>query len=385
MDFELPVELKMIQSLARAFVKDQLKPLERQLLGRSANLSDARMWLPAETEVKLIELARKAGLWGIGVPEEYGGAGLSVLGNCLVEEELAQTVVPFDFGDVSPILFDCNVPQREKFLLPALNRSKRPYLALAELEKGIPFPDMSTKAELSNDYYILKGRKVSFSRLTKDYFAMVFASTADKVTCFLVEKDTPGFTIKGGEEKSGWHAQSRQPLVLEFENCRIPVENILGEEGNAFSLGRKWLPARRLTRAAKCVGVAKRLLEEATIQAQTWESFGQSVSKRLDIQACLTEIAIAIHACRLVIYEAGWKADNREPMKQETAMVKLLADQMIHNVADRVAHIYNGPAYVAGLPVERLCRNGLTARITEFSLELQRGIIVRDILNGINI
>ena len=122
MDFKLSEELKMIQSLTRDFVNDRLKPLERDILGRAADLSDAGMYLALETEADLVKMVREMGLWGIGVPHELGGVDLSTLGICLVEEELAQTVVPFNFGDVTPILFDCNKEQQEKFLLPALDR-----------------------------------------------------------------------------------------------------------------------------------------------------------------------------------------------------------------------------------------------------------------------
>ncbi|MCK4402771.1 MAG: acyl-CoA dehydrogenase family protein, partial [Dehalococcoidia bacterium] len=106
MDFEIPEELKMIQSMVRDFITDQLKPLERIVLGRAADLSDAQMYLPPEEEERLIGMVKEMGLWGLSVPEELGGVGLDILGNCLVEEELAQTVVPFSFGDVTPILFD---------------------------------------------------------------------------------------------------------------------------------------------------------------------------------------------------------------------------------------------------------------------------------------
>ena len=114
MDFEIPQELKMVRSLVRDFVNDQLKPLERDILGRAADLSDARISLPAEIEENLIKMANEIGLWGINIPEELGGAGLGTLCSCLVEEELAQTIIPFNFGDVTPILFDCNAEQNEK-------------------------------------------------------------------------------------------------------------------------------------------------------------------------------------------------------------------------------------------------------------------------------
>ena len=231
---------------------------------------------------------------------------------------------------------------------------------------------------------------MSLSKAGNDYFAVVFATTEkgarDRVTCFLVDKDTPGFSVRGGEEKIGWQSQVREPMLLVFDHCQVPTENILGEEGKAFSLGKKWLPSRRIIRGARCIGVAQRLLEEATTQAQSWQSFGQFISKRASIEAALVDIAMFIHACRLMVYEAAWKADKGEPIRREAAMVKLFATQMIHNVSDRVAHIYNGPAYISGLPMmERLCRYALAASATELALELQRSIIAKDILKGVKV
>lgn len=388
MDFELSEELKMMRSLTRDFVNDRLKPLERDILGRAADLSDARMYLPAKTEAKLIKMVRDLGLWGIGIPEELGGLGLSTLGICLVEEELAQTVVPFHFGDVTPLLFDCNEEQREKFLLPALNRQKQPYLALIEPGKGADLSGIEMKAKGVNGYYILNGKKLSLSRAGNDYFAVVFATTdrvADGATCFLVDNDTPGFSVTGGEEATGWSSQVREPMFLAFDDCRVPGENILGEEGKAFHLGKKWLPQRRVIRGARCVGVTQRLLDEVTIQAQSWQTFGQPIYQRTSIQAALAEIAMLIHAGRLMVYEAAWKADKEESIWREAAMVKLYTTQIVHAVADRVAHVFNGPPYVTGLPMERLCRHVLATSATELALELQRNIIARDILKGLKV
>ncbi len=390
MDFEIPEELKMIQRLVRDFVTDQLKPLERIVLGRAADLSDAQMYLPLETEQELMGMAKDIGLWGVGVPEELGGGGLAVLGNCLVEEELAQTVVPFSFGEVPPILFDCNVEQRGKYLSPALNRQKYPCLALMEPDRA-GLENLETRAEKKDGYYVLSGKKVSLSRVGEDYFAIVFAATEPEggsrkgVTCFLVDKDTPGFTVRGGEEKTGWQTRLRQPLFLTFDHCQVPAENILGEEGKAFSLAKRWLPSRRIIRGARCVGVAQRLLDECTVQAKSWISFGQVISGRPSVQAGLGDIATNIHAARLMVYEAAWKADQGKPIKRESAMVKLFATQMIHFVCDNASHIFNAPAYVGGLPMERFCRNAIAMSSTEFALQLQRNIIGRDILKGFKI
>ena len=244
MDFELTEEQKMIRSLAQDFVNEQLKPLERDILGRAADLSDARDYLPPEKEAELVNMVRDMGLWGIGVPEELGGAGLDDIGVCLVEEELAQTIVPFHFGDVTPILFECSEEQREKYFRPALDNGKKPYLGLMESDGNTDPSGMKMKAKKVNDHYQLDGEKLSFSRAGDDYFAVVFANTDNGITCFLVDKDTEGFKVTGGVEMTGWLAQLREPLSLMFKKCRVPVENVLGEEGKAFGLGAKWLPLR---------------------------------------------------------------------------------------------------------------------------------------------
>jgi alkylation response protein AidB-like acyl-CoA dehydrogenase len=390
MDFELPEELRMFQSISRAFVAEQLKPLERSILGRAADLRDATMYLPLEKEQELMGMVKKMGLWGISIPEELGGSGLSALANCLVEEELAQTIIPFSFGDVTPMLFDCSPEQRKKYFLPVFNRQRYAYLALVEPgQEG--FEDLQMRAERKNGRYYLNGRKVSLSRPGEDYFAVVFAVTQpDKgpkgaVTCFLVDKDTPGFTVTGGSEKTGWEAQVREPISLTFDNCPVSAGNILGEDGGAFRLGKKWLPGRRIVRSARTVGAAQRVLDEATVQAQTWTSFGQFISKRPSIQAALADIATNIHAARLIVHEAACKADQGQPVQREAAMVKLFVTQMIHFVADNAAHIFNAPAYVGGLSMERFCRNAVAMSSTNFALQLQRNIIARDILKGLRI
>ena len=390
MDFEIPQELKMVQSLVRDFVNDQLKPLERDIMGRATDLSDAKMSLPPETEEKLVKMANDIGLWGVNIPEELGGAGLGTLCSCLVEEELAQTVIPFNFGDVTPILFHCNVEQKKSYFLPVLNRQRYAYLALMEPGKGANISSLGTRAEREQDHYILNGKKLSFSKAGRDYFAVVFAATAqggtkDGVTCLLVDKDTPGFSVTGGEEKTGWRAQEEEPMLLSFDNCRVPAENILGKEGKAFHLGKKWLPSSRVIRGARCVGVAQRLLEEAVTQAQSFQSFGQLISKRTSIEAALADIAVEAHAGRLMVYEAAGKADNGEPIRHEAAMVKLFTAKMLGSVADRVAYIFNGPPCIAGLPMERLCRNALATSTIELTLELQRSIIAKDILKGLKV
>lgn len=383
MDFELSEELKMIQSLAKDFVEGQLKPLEREILGKAADLSDARAYLLPEKEAELVKQVKELGLWGLGVPEELGGPGLNTLGVCLVEEELANTVIPFSFGDVTPILFDCIQEQRTKYFQPALKGEKQSLMALME-DSNKDLSGMRMKAEKADGGYILNGKKLSFSRAGNDYFALVFAKTEKGVTCFLVDKDTPGFSINGLTGRNGWLSRAREPLALVFDNCKISAENLLGEEGKAFKLGEKWLPQRRIVRAMRAVGIARRLLEEAAVQAQAASAYGQSVSKRASIRAALAEMSAAIHAARLMVYEAACTADAGKDIKRLAVMVKLHTSLMLRGVVDMVAHIYNGPS-CAGLTVERLCRHVMETNVREMNLEKQQHIIADDILKGLKV
>lgn len=391
MDFEKPEELTMVQSTVREFVTDQLKPLERTVLGRAADLSDAQMYLPPEEEQHLTEMAREMGLWGIGLPDELGGAGLGVLGACLIEEELAQTVVPFTFGDVPPVLFECTEGQRADYLTPAVERQKHPLVALLEPGGRSNAEDFRTKAIRKNSHYELTGEKVTFSRPGDPCFGIVFAVTdeaappRDGVSCFLVDQDTKGFSVEGTDERSGWEARIRRPVSLRFDHCELSSDKLLGSEGKAFELAGRWLPARRIVRAARSVGAALRILDECTIQAQTWISFGQVISGRPSVQAALGDIAAHIQAARLLVYEAAWKADQGQPVKREAAMAKLVATEMLHFVADNAAHIFNAPAYVAGLPLERFCRNAVAGSLADQSLQLQRNIIAKDVLRGLRL
>lgn len=385
MDFNIPEDMKMIQTMARDFVKNQLITLERQVLGRDTDLVGARQTLPRDIEDNLVKMVQDMGLWGLSVPETMGGIGLGVLGSCLIEEELAKTVLPFNFGDVTPVLFDCNEKQKEQYFIPVLERQKRAYLALIEPGKGIDPSALEMKAEKVNDGYLLSGKKIAFTKTEAD-FAIVFAVTnpqkdiRDGVTCFLVDKGAPGFSVIGHEEKTGWEAQVTEPVTLIFDNCKVSADSVLGEEGKAFNLGKKWLPARRVIRAARCVGAAVRLLDVCNEHAKSWQSFGKAISGFPSVQSALADIEIDIHAARLLVYEAACKADEGLDIHHEAAIVKVYSTEMLERVADRAIQIKGGPAPARELPLETLCESMLTKNIKERTLEVQRAIIAGDIL-----
>lgn len=385
MDLNLPEDMKMVQTLTRDFVKNQLIPLERQVLGRDSDLIGARRTLLHDAEEKLVKIVQDMGLWGLSIPETLGGVGLGVLGTCLVEEELAKTIVPFNFGDVTPVLFDCNEQQKSEYLQPLLERKKHACLALIEPGEGIDPADLAMNAEKLNGNYILNGKKMAFTDKQPD-FAIVFTVTDREkglrggTTCFLIDRDVAGFSIVDGEETTGWRAQVFEPLTLIFTNCKVTADKILGEEGKAFNLGSKYLPARRIVRGARCIGAAVRLLDVCVEHAKSWQSFGKVISDWPAIQVALADIATDIHAARLLVYDAAWKADEGQDIHREAAMVKAFSTEMLKRVADRTALVKGGPAPARELPLEILCQSLLMQNIRERALEVQKYIIAGDIL-----
>jgi alkylation response protein AidB-like acyl-CoA dehydrogenase len=387
MDFTLPEELKMVQSTVRKFVKEELIPLEREILGREGEPESGRVILPPEIEDRLVKMVQDMELWGLNVPEEWGGVGLGTLGCSVVEEELAKTIVPFDFGNITPILFECNEQQREQYLLPVISRHKRYCLALLEPKGGFEPQTMQTIASRVNSDYIINGYKVSPSIDAGD-FAIVFAVTdrekepREGISCFLVDRDTPGLTVLGEEEKRGWRAQVIQPKQLVFHDCHVPAGDMLGAEGKAFHLGKQWLPSRRIVKGAKCVGVGRRILNVSAEYANQWEAFGQLIKVQLNVKRALADMAIDIEATRLMMYQAAWKADEGQDVRYDSAMVKVLATEMVRRCADRAVLIHGGPGYTGELLVKRLAQNAVAAAAVEDSLELQKDIIARELLKA---
>ena len=381
MDFEISGEDKLTREAARNFVKRVLLPLENDLLYKEGTLSK-------EVMDTLKKKAKETGFWGFRTPEVFGGLGESVLCLCLMEEEFAQTIIPFDFGDVTPILFHCNEEQKKKYLDPAMEGTKQYSLALLEPEN--PRPDsLKTTASKENGHYVIEGQKLVMQAIDIGEFVITFAVTdpekppREGVTCFLVDRDTPGLTTFGHEEKVGWQVNLIKPILLSFNRCNIPAENILGEMGRAFYLGAKWLPSRRIIRAARCVGVGRRLLKVCCEYAELWETFGRTMSEQTRVQRILADMATDINAAMLMVYHAAYVADKGEDIRREAAMAKVFATEMVNRAADRTIQLHGGPANIKGLFVERLCRNAIAASFGEEALELQRAIIARDVLKGI--
>ncbi len=388
MDFDIPEDLKMVQTLSRDFVREQLIPLEKEILGRESDMEGASRHLTAERRAELVKLAKEIGLWGVGIPDELGGAGLGTLGASLVEEEMAKTIIPFDLGDVTPILFESSAAQKETYLLPAISGSKTCCLAL--IEPGtFDFPaEMGATARKTGGGYILNGQKVVVNPPQSFDFAIVFAVTdpekspRERVTAFLVDAGTKGLSVETGGVKTGWRAQVAQPIKLKFDECQVDASHLLGSEGHAFELGKRWLPSRRVVRGARCVGAATRLLDKSVEHAKSWTIFGRTISGWPAVQSSLAEIEIDIQAARGLVYQSAWLADNGRPAAIQSAMVKVFSTEMLKRVADRAVLIKSGPGPLKGLPLEYLCRSLLLQNIADKALELQKYMVAKSILES---
>jgi len=382
MDFEISEELKLIRETAMDFVKRGLLPLERDLLDSEDGV------LPKEAMEELKKKAKEIGLSELRIPEEFGGLGTSILDLCLVEEELSKTIIPFNFGDVTPILFECNEEQKKRYLDPTVEGTKQYSIAL--LEPGtFHLKSLKTMASKENGYYVIEGQKLVMQYFDLGDFVITFAVTdpekslGEGVTCFLVDKDTAGLITNSARKEMQKKDSLIEPTILRFNRCKVPVNSILGEIGHAFSLGVKWLPRRRIVRAARCVGVGKRLLEICSEYAKTWETFGRTISGQTRVQRILADLATDIQATRLMVYHAAFMADKGEDIRREAAMVKVFATEMLHRAVDKTVQIHGGPVYSKGLFIERLCRNTVEAKFIEETIELQKSIIARDVLRGI--
>ncbi|GMA63755.1 hypothetical protein GCM10025859_41950 [Alicyclobacillus fastidiosus] len=263
MDFRLTKEQKLVQQTIREFVKNELMPLEQDVL---RNEREGRPGMEREKIRALQKKAQELGFWGINTPEEYGGADLGPVMSALIAMELGRTFVPFNFGgSADNILYYCNEEQKEKYLLPTINGKLRSCFALTEPGAGSDAANIHMSAVKDGDHWVLNGEKVFITNGNEADFAMVFAVTDKEkgarggVTCFLVDRDM-GWRSEYIHTMGEWG-----PASLVFEDVRVPEENILGELGGGFNLGMKWIGQGRYMIPARGVGAAERLLQWPSI------------------------------------------------------------------------------------------------------------------------
>lgn len=385
MDFGLTDEQRMIVQTTRAFVEAELYPHEAEV-ERSGHL---RPELIREIQGKAIA----AGLYAANMPEEVGGAGLDTLSWLLYERELGRANYALHWTCVarpSNILLAGTAEQREKYLFPCIRGEKWDCLAMTEPGAGSDLRGMTASARQEGDDWVLNGTKHFISHADLADFAIVFMASGEEetprgrkklITAFFVDKGTPGFSIREGYRNVSHRGYTNS--VLEFDNCRLPSSQVLGEPHKGFEVANTWLGATRLQVAATCLGRADRALQHAISYAAERRQFGQQIGKFQGVSFKLADMATELRAAELLTWAAAWKFDQGSVTEADMSMAKLKASEVLAMVADEAIQIHGGMGLMDDLPLERIWRDARVERIWEGTSEIQRHIISRELLRAV--
>ena len=389
MDFELPESSRMVRDTVARFVLEELAPHEPLIIRREAErgFTDAPL-IPPELEASLQEKARNIGLWGIDVPEEFGGQDLGMLTKCLVIEQLKNSIVPFVLPPESPNLFMlkelCKGDQVDRYLLPYSRGEKKSCLALSEPGAGSDAAAIKTRAERKNGKWVLNGTKLWISGARRADFMIVMAVTdataekRSKFTAFLVDKGTPGVTIPTSFPMIGEY----HPYEVVFDNVELDDSQVLGEVGAGFAPLSKRLGVRRLEIASRCLGLATRCLNMMIDQANTRQTFGAPLADRQAVQWWISDSYQEIEMVRLMVYQMAWKMDAGKDSRLDGSMVKVQGTEMITRVVDRAMQLFGGMGVSKELPLEYISRMCRVMRIVEGPSEVHRWVVARELLRS---
>lgn len=381
MNFAVPADLRDLADQTRAFVEEELHPLEQQFL------LDGKLGWP---ERRALELkARERGLWALEAPREYGGKGYGQVALALVAEELYKSPIMFGplpgdmfGGSPEPALYLCTEEQKERYFHPVIRGEKHSAYAFTEPETGSDIAGIRTTAVRDGDEWVINGTKKFIGWVDFADFLMVFASTTPGagsrgVSCFLVETDAPGFEIVRQLPTMG---DQWAPFELSFTDCRVPAENLLGGLNEGFKVASDQLTHGRLKIAALQLGLAARSIEIAVEHATERQTWGKPLATRQGIQFMLADSEVELQAARLLVHKAAWMADNDQVIRTEAFVAKLYAAEMAQRVTDRCMQILGGFGYLRESPVQSLYRQARVWRIGHGTSEIHRWMIARNML-----
>ena len=371
MDFAMTDEQRLIIEQVRRFVHEEIVPLE-------SYLDPDESQLDPENYQRLVSKVKDLGLYGLGIPPEFGGPDINTTTLTLIAMELSQHRAGLyspcygSFGGAGLAqLYEGNDDQKKRYLYPTLDGEKHGFFGLTEPSGGSdPARAIQTKAVKDGDDWIINGSKIFISGADKADYGIIFARTSpDKsrggITCFIVDTDTL---------RSAYYATE-----LQFENMRVPSANVLGEVNKGFAIANDRLSRQRIPYAASCIGVAIKAQEMCIEYAKLRETFGAPLMSRQAIQWMVVDNEIDIRTSRWATLDAACKADRGEPFRTEAAMAKLLATEGASRVVDRAIQIHGGYGVTKDLPLERWYREMRIRRIGEGPSEVQRLVMARDL------
>ncbi|MEY8732199.1 acyl-CoA dehydrogenase family protein [Peribacillus frigoritolerans] len=379
MTITLTKEMQQMKEMIRNFVEREVEPFAIQIEEEDA--------IPEH----LVEKAKDLGLFGISIPEQYGGIGLNAVGKATVLEQLGRT----HNGFVSLISAHTGIGStglvklasehlKNKYLPEMAAGTKIGAFALSESGAGSDATNLATSAEKKGDYWVMNGTKHFITNGPIADVYTVFALTdKDKgakggITAFLVERDFPGLTVGKKDKKMGLRGSYTSQVI--FEDCIIPEENVIGEVGMGYISALKILGEGRVGLAARAVGSSGKLIELSAKYAKERIQFGKPIADNQAIQWMLADMATETEAARALTMMAAQKIDEGKKVIKEASMAKLFASDVFNRVADKAVQIHGGMGYMAEYPVERFYRDARITKIYEGTNEIQRLIIARNIL-----
>ena len=379
MDFRLTEEQALLRRTVREFAETEIRPHVRQW--------DQDQHFPAELMPKLASL----GLLGIQFPDQYGGAGMSAIDYCLCIEEIARvdpavalSVAAHNGLCAAHIFLFGSAEQKKRFLTPLARGEKIGAWGLTESTSGSDAAGMRTTAARAGACWVINGSKTftTHGRVGDTMVVMAMTNRAagtKGVSAFIVEQGTPGMTPGKKEDKLGMRASDTSEVL--FDNCRIPADQLLGEEGHGFVNTMQVLDAGRIGIAALAVGLAQGAYEAALNYARERRAFGRTISGFQAIQWKLADAATRIEAARLLTYRAAYLKEQGKRTTLESAMAKLYASEIAVRVADDCVQIHGGYGFVKDYPAEKYFRDVKLTTIGEGTSEIQRLVIARQLLS----
>ncbi|WP_342536883.1 acyl-CoA dehydrogenase [Sporosarcina sp. FSL K6-3508] len=375
MDFKLSEEHEMIRKMVRDFAEKEVAP--------SAAQRDEDESFDMNIFHKMAEL----GLTGIPWPEEYGGIGSDYLAYVIAVEELSRVcastgVVLSAHTSLAgwPLFKYGNEEQKQKYLRPLAEGKKVGAYCLTEADSGSDAGGMKTTAKLDGDDYVLNGSKIFITNggIADTYIVFAVTDPESKhkgTSAFIVESSFEGFSVGKKEKKMGIRSSPTTEVVL--DNCRVPKENLLGEEGDGFIIAMKTLDGGRNGIASQAVGIAQGALDAAVNYSKERVQFGKPIVANQGVSFKLADMATSIEASRLLTYQAAWLESNDLPYGKASAMAKLMAGDTAMKVTTEAVQVFGGYGYTKDYPVERYMRDAKITQIYEGTQEIQRLVISR--------